>query len=146
MMAQQLGLDVPPEISQWLVVILAGCISIFLVQGSILGFSVATGWLGDLRDRKERDERHVRELGLRLSSLTDEEMEILRNLLMGPQVRFEVSVLSPAYAMMEKGVLRNVGLARGNYLCEVDPDIYALREGILQGLVARDARQGTRQG
>lgn len=132
-MASTMGLEIPPEITRWLVVALVGCLSLVVVQGSVVSFALLRKNWG----RKEREAAVAAarddEVGRNLSSLNMQEMEALAAVL--PEdapIRFEVPVRSVAYRLVQKKLFRAVTVVDGAYLCELNEIVAKNRVELLK--------------
>jgi hypothetical protein len=72
-----------------------------------------------------------------LGALTRDELEILRELLTKAPPRFEVHIISGAYAMIGKGVLIVVRELSGlSWICKIHPAIVQHRDLIVDQIVS----------
>jgi hypothetical protein len=134
--APGMGVSVPPAVAEWTGFGLLASSSILVLHVTSALAAFVRHSTKAKRDAAFWDRRKAEEARLNFSSLTLEEYATLDNLLkMDHPARFEVHILSKAYSLIDKGMLRVVkDLGGTSYLCEIEPAVFEDRRDIREAL------------
>ncbi|MCC8975159.1 hypothetical protein [Bradyrhizobium brasilense] len=135
-LAHQLGLPEPGVLASYL-----GWASLgFIAGASITAVSAVAGIVSAvqraitkaLATKRYAGEKR-KELEANLSSLSPEEVLLLVDIVESGVIRFKVSRLSPAYALLEKGILYRVDYSATEPMCEVPKLLRDERDQFITG-------------
>ncbi|MBX9778469.1 MAG: hypothetical protein K2Y71_29195 [Xanthobacteraceae bacterium] len=126
--APKVGLALPAQVGEW-----AGAGLIFGI--AVLVASMVTRAFGAAATRWRRTGREMDEAAdvfANLSTLSPDELQAFVEMLESRAPRFEVHIMSVAYPLLRKGILRAVRQVAGvNWLCEFHPAIAHCRDSLL---------------
>jgi hypothetical protein len=136
--ASRFGLSLPTPVQEWSVAGLLFGVAVLLVS---LASHIVHG-IGTLAKERSAKEAHraaetneAREALANIGALNSHELGILLELLTRAPQRFEVHIVSEAWAMIDKGVLVRIRHGAGvSCICEVHPAIVQHREDVVAQL------------